>query len=102
MKTPPGLHPERRCGARCNPHGPALEWNFSCVEITVMSKKHNSQDLTDEDDVLDWDSEPAVEEDDSPPQQEIHPAARRRIERLMEERALRRQIGEVFDDYLDY
>ncbi|NVK41690.1 MAG: hypothetical protein HWE39_10655 [Oceanospirillaceae bacterium] len=68
-----------------------------------MSKKHNSQDLTDEDDVVDWDAEPEVEENDQPRQQEIHPAARRRIERLMEERALRRQIGDVFDDdYLDY
>lgn len=68
-----------------------------------MSKKHNSQDLTDEDDVVDWDTEPEVEENDRPRQQDIHPAARRRIERLMEERALRRQIGDVFDDdYLDY
>lgn len=68
-----------------------------------MSKKLKSQDLTDDEDVVDWDAEPDVEEDEPPRQKEIHPAARRRIERLMEERALRRQIRDVFDDdYLDY
>ncbi len=71
-----------------------------------MSKKHKSQDLTDDEDVLDWDPEPGVDDEQntkSARQEAIHPAARRRIERLMEERALRRQIRDVFDDdYLDY
>lgn len=68
-----------------------------------MSKKHKSQDLTDEDDIVDWDSEPIAEDEDKPKRKTIDPAARRRIEQLLEERALKQQIRDVFDDdYLDY
>lgn len=65
-----------------------------------MGKKHNSDDLTDEDDVVDWDSEPDIEETEAvrPRRKTVDPAARRRIEQLLEERALKQQIRDVFDD----
>jgi hypothetical protein len=63
-----------------------------------MSKRHNSNDMTDDDDVVDWDSEPEIKEDDTPKRKTIDPAARRRIEQLLEERALRQQIRDEFDD----
>jgi len=63
-----------------------------------MSKKHNSSDMTDDDDVVDWDSEPEIKEDTPIKSKTIDPAARRRIEQLLEERALKQQIKDEFDD----
>ncbi len=63
-----------------------------------MSKKHNSNDMTDDDDIVDWDSEPELKEDEQPKRKTIDPAARRRIEQLLEQRALKQQIEDVFDD----
>jgi hypothetical protein len=63
-----------------------------------MSKKHNSSDMTDDDDVVDWDSEPEIREDAPLKRKTIDPAARRRIEQLLEERALKQQIKDEFDD----
>ncbi len=63
-----------------------------------MSKKHNSSDMTDDDDVVDWDSEPEIKEDTPEKRKTIDPAARRRIEQRLEERALRQQIEGAFDD----
>jgi hypothetical protein len=68
------------------------------VENRSMTKKHNSSDMTDDDDVVDWDSEPEIKEDAPEKRKTIDPAARRRIEQLLEERALRQQIEDAFDD----
>nr|WP_067292678.1 hypothetical protein [Marinobacterium profundum] len=63
-----------------------------------MSRKHNSSDMTDDDDVVDWDSEPEIKDDAPEKCKTIDPAARRRIEQRLEERALRQQIEDEFGD----
>jgi hypothetical protein len=62
-----------------------------------MTKQHNSRDLTDDDDDVDWDSEPEIKEVAPEKRNTIDPAARRRIEQLLDSAPCSRVDGFTFN-----